>query len=426
MDIRPRVCVIGAGAIGLSSALQLSHAGADVTVLDKAYVASGSSGLSVGIVGTQLLEPLDIDMRVWGLQFMQRLEVSGLDFSRVGYLRLAHDAGSRTRFEVSAERQRGLGLDDVSVLERTDIARLIPDLYVDDVECGLFGPSNGFIDGHLYCGLLAELVGKAGGRILVRSEVVAMRELEGVGIELAISDGSRFECDFVVNAAGAWAGRVASRLGVPLEILPEKAQAAVVETGRSLPYEMPLVMDFVPGIGGSGLCFRHERDGQLIVELHTETVSRLEDPDCPSGSVSPEWSEAVAQLLLTRLPGLRDPRLGRGWTGLYPMTRDGHPCIGPYPDHPAIIAAAGLGGYGIQLSPATGRTVTEWIMTGAPETFPEARKLAPTTRSHKTDVPARSGTAHGARVPDCAVISQRGGADESAYDSQPQENSHDK
>lgn len=392
----PRVCVIGAGAIGLSSALQLRDAGAEVTVLDKAYVASGSSGLSIGIVGTQLLEPLDIDMRVWGLGFLQRLEVNGLEFSRVGYLRLAHDARSRACFEASAERQRGLGVSDVKVLEPAEIAGLIPDLYVDDLECGLFGPSNGFIDGHLYCGLMAELLTKRGGRVLVRSEVVAARDLAGGGIELSTANGSRFECDFVVNASGPWAGRVASLLGVPLEILPEKAQAAVVETERPLPYQMPLVMDFVPGVGGSGLCFRHERAGQLLVELHTESVSAVEDPDCPSGSVSPEWSEAVAQLLLQRLPGLGDPRLGRGWTGLYPMSAEGHPCVGPYPEKPAVISAAGLGGYGIQLSPAMGKTVTDWVMKGGPETFPGAGALAPSAASHTTRPPVGPQAVHGA------------------------------
>ena len=52
----------------------------------------------------------------------------------------------------------------------SEIAGLVPDMRTDDVHCGLFGPSDGFVDGHLYRGLLAELATEHGIRVLQRNE----------------------------------------------------------------------------------------------------------------------------------------------------------------------------------------------------------------------------------------------------------------
>jgi sarcosine oxidase subunit beta len=155
----PAVCVIGAGAIGLCSALELARRGvSQVTVIEARHVAAGSSGLSVGIVETQYLDSLDIELRARSMRSFERLEREhGLRVVRNGYLRLGHSAEARAAFERSVEIQHELGVLDASVLDSEQVGRLVPDMRVDDVQAGLFGPSDGFIDGHLYCGLLAEL-----------------------------------------------------------------------------------------------------------------------------------------------------------------------------------------------------------------------------------------------------------------------------
>ncbi len=109
----PAICVIGAGAIGLSSALELARRGCEVTVIDARHVAAGSSGLSVGIVETQYLERLDIELRVRAMHTFARLEREhGLRIVHNGYLRLGHDDASRMAFERSVEIQRELGVLD--------------------------------------------------------------------------------------------------------------------------------------------------------------------------------------------------------------------------------------------------------------------------------------------------------------------------
>ena len=73
-----------------------------------------------------------------------------------------------------------------------------------------------------------------------------------------------------------------------------------------------------------------------------------------------------------RLPGFRDARLGKGWAGLYPVSPDGRPHLGPCPEDRSVIAACGVGGYGIQVSPIAGRLAAEWIVFDEPRSMTEA------------------------------------------------------
>ncbi len=373
------MCVIGAGAIGLCSALELARRGARVTVIEAGHVAGGSSGLSVGIVETQYLDPLDIELRVRSMRMFEWLEREhGLGIVRNGYLRLGHGAEARAGFERSVALQRELGVLDASVLDREQVARLVPDMRVEDVQAGLFGRSDGFTDGHLYCGLLAELARDAGVGLLVGAELLGSEGRGGGGgLRLSTSTGE-LECDVAVDAAGAWAGRVAELLGCKLELIPQRHQASVVHLPHELPYRMPSVMDYTPGSGERGLYFRHEGPGRLIAGLHgEEALEPVADPDSYVRQADEEFLEELARKLASRLPGLDASALAGGWAGLYPVSAGGRPLVGPLAGGAPVIVAGGAGGSGIQLSPVLGELAADWVMYGEPRAVTGASELAP-------------------------------------------------
>jgi sarcosine oxidase subunit beta len=370
-----RVAVVGAGTVGLCTALELARRGADVTVLEADSPAAGSSGLSVGVVGTQQLDPLEIGLRAISVRRFRELEERGLEFQHIGYARLGRSAEAMAAFERSVELQHAHGIADARVLDRPALRELVPDMRCDDLEGALFGPRDGFVDGHLLCGLLADLLAAEGGTLQTRTRLVEAGRTPA-GHRLATSAGT-VACDVVVNAAGAWAGRVAELLGGALPILPERHQAVVVGLPQPLPYTMPMVMDYVPGHGGTGLNFRHERPGQLISEIHMTGTSEPADPDDYARGIDDDGLEGIANLLLDRLPSFTEATLGQGWAGLYPVSATGRALCGPVGGDPTVIAAAGAGGYGIQLAPALGALAADWVLDGAPTSLPEARVLSP-------------------------------------------------
>jgi sarcosine oxidase subunit beta len=253
----------------------------------------------------------------------------------------------------------------------------VPDLECEDLAGGLFGPSDGYVDGHSYCSLLADLVRQRGGQVLTSTPLLEARTTPTGRHEL-VTPHAPIECDVVVNAAGAWAGRIGALLEAPAEVLPQRHQALVAHLPRSLDYVMPSVMDYIPASGELGLYFRHEGPTTLIAGLHTEErLHDIVDPDDYTRGSEHEFMEELARRLARRLPTLAGARLGGLWAGLYPLGPDGAPVVGPYPDRPSIVAVVGAGGSGLQSSPALGLIAAEWIVHGEPKTIPAAAALAP-------------------------------------------------
>ena len=373
------VVVIGAGAVGLCTAFELTELGVyDVSVLERAQVASASSGLSVGIIETQYLDPLAIEVRVQSMKLFRRLESEhGLPITRNGYLRLGRTEADLDAFERSVEVQRELGVRDARVLDRDGLRRIVPDLECRDLAGGLLGPSDGYLDGHLYCNLLADLLRDRGVRVFRSTELVEASVAPN-GRHALVTPRTTLECDVVVNAAGAWAGRVGELLGVPAQVLPQRHQALIAHLPQALDYLMPSVMDYIPASGELGLYFRHETASSLIAGLHTEEpLHDIVDPDDFGRSGEHDFMDAVAQRLAHRLPRLTGARLAGLWAGLYPLSPDGAPVVGPYRDGPNIVAAFGAGGSGLQSSPALGRIAAEWIVYGECRTIPAAAQLVP-------------------------------------------------
>jgi sarcosine oxidase, subunit beta len=260
------------------------------------------------MVETQYLTRPEIEVRGYGRESYTALQRDhGLEFRHGGYLRLGHTADDVTRFERSVQLQQGFGIPDAAVLSAGDGWRL-----------------------------------QAGSGVL--------------------------EADVVVNAAGAWAGRVGDLLGAPVWLTPQLHGALIVEVAGGYP-PTPFVMDYLPGSGVDGGYFRTERADQLIAGVHTEeAIKDAVSPDIPLVGLAPDIVHRVVELLATRLRQTERMSVGRSWTGLYPMTPDHAPVVGRHPEQDTVVCAVGAGGYGIQLAPAIGHLAAAAVL-GDPAPF---------------------------------------------------------
>jgi sarcosine oxidase subunit beta len=154
-----------------------------------------------------------------------------------------------------------------------------------------------------------------------------------------------------------------------VELFPERHQAAVLQLAQPLGYRMPFVMDYAPGAGVAGLYFRLEGEDRLLAGLHSnELLEEAADPDEYFRGVEQAFLDSMVERLLERLPSLDDMGMQGGWSGLYPMTQDGEPIIGPTA-RPGVYACAGFGGLGVYLSPIAGRLLAEEILDGGARTL---------------------------------------------------------
>jgi glycine/D-amino acid oxidase-like deaminating enzyme len=367
--MRARVVVIGGGAFGASAFYHLVARGVtDVVLLEQATLGSGSTGRSAAVVETQYVTPDQVALCAWSMRLFRRLEREhGLPFVHHGYLRLGHTAAALAEFRGSVALQRAHGIDDATVLEPAAIARLVPALRVDDLAGALWGPSDGYVDAVRYCTLLAELGRAGGGRVLQGRRATGLRVRHGGVAGVLCGDGEVVECEAVVNASGAWARRLGAALGLALPVDGYRRQLVQLEPARPLPGPVPMVVDYVPGVEQEGLYFRDDTPARLVAGLHWEghgSWEQPEDPDAFRQAVDWEYAARVSEALAARYRGAGELRVTGGWAGLYPLTPDTRPIVGPTPGIDGLVQALGGGGVGVQISPAIGAMAADLVTAG--------------------------------------------------------------
>jgi sarcosine oxidase, subunit beta len=178
---------------------------------------------------------------------------------------------------------------------------------------------------------------------------------------------------------------------------PQRHQAITVTLSKPLGYVMTSVMDYVPGSGRAGLYFRHENEHSLFAGLHTEeTIHAASDPDDVAYAVDESFVEQIAEALAERFLRLDGAGIGRGWAGMYPMSFDQQPVVGPHPTNPKVLCALGAGGNGIQLAPAIGKTISEHL-DGTEPSLAAAGSKWDSARTAASDPAVAGTTLEGAR-----------------------------
>ena len=376
---KTRVVIIGAGVMGLSCAVEMAaDSKLDVTVIDRAHPGAGSTSRSVGVYTRQYLTRRDIELRVRSVEELFKLEAdAGLHLRRIGYIRIGREPGIRTTFEQSIELQRELGVEGARIIDGDELRRLVPHLHGAGVECCLYCPTDGYLDGAELCGILTQKAEAAGARLLVRTR---LRDSVAAG-RTGTSSRRTPVCSpptWWSTARGLGRERSATSSRRPWLSVNERHEAHNFELPSNASYTMPMVMDYVPG--GSpepGLYFRHEGKSQLVAGLHSTDIVGGDqvDPNDYFEGATHAGADAVIKKLATAFPELDGIGYRGGWAGLYPHSPDERPIAGPHHENPDVLVGAGLGGVGLSLGPAIGKLLAEWVRLGEPRSIEGAADM---------------------------------------------------
>ncbi|NXC86093.1 FXRD1 protein, partial [Cercotrichas coryphoeus] len=177
-------------------------------------------------------------------------------------------------------------------------------------------------------------------------------------------------CAIVVNAAGAWAGKLLEAEGLPrglcrplLPIQPRKRYVFTWHCPNGPGLSCPFLVDT------SGAYFR--RDGSAGNYLGGMSPPKEEEPDPSDLSVDHDYfQEQVWPRLARRVPAFESLRVRGSWAGYYDYnTFDQNGVLGPHPRLENLFSAAGFSGHGLQHAPAAGRAVAELVIKGRYETL---------------------------------------------------------
>jgi L-2-hydroxyglutarate oxidase LhgO len=331
--------VIGAGAVGLAVARQLSGAGHDVVVLEKnAHIGMETSARNSEVIHAGIYYPhgsLKARLCARGRELLYDFSAAhGVPHKRIGKLIVGH-AGQEAQLAAIAKAASDNGVTDLRPLDRAGIVALEPAIAAD---LGLFSPSTGIIDSHqMMLALLGDLT-------LVRDVQVGRITRHGEGWRLAVtSDGEdiALETRLVVNAAGLWAQDVASRIE-GLENVPRLHMAKGNYAGLSVKSPFRHLVYPVPEPGGLGVHVTLDMGGRARFGPDVEWLDGS-DPATIDYTVSPNVAAKFAPLIATWWPDIRKDMLTPDYAGVRPkLSRKGEPNADFRIDGPAVHGLPGL------------------------------------------------------------------------------------
>jgi len=348
--------------MGASVAYHLARLGVtDVVLLEREkMLATGSTGRNAGGVRHQFSNAANIRLSLESIALLERFadEVgSPVDFHQDGYLFLLSSESSVETFRRNVELQRSLGVA-VDWVEPSEIQRLAPGVGVDGVLAATFCAKDGIADPNGVTMGFAKAAQAAGAVVERDTEVTGIRVTGGRVAAVETSRGA-IDTRVVVNAAGPWARQVGQLAGVDVPVDPYRRHifiGAVDRATADVPPSHIMVIDF-----GTTFYFHREGAGVLF---------GMGDPDeAPTFDTTVQWDFAakVTDVAARRLPALGDAPISHAWAGLYEMSPDGNPIIGPASGVDGLFLIDGFSGHGFQHSPAAGRILADLIAGRDPQ-----------------------------------------------------------
>jgi sarcosine oxidase subunit beta len=353
-DVIADVLVIGAGAIGASCAYHLAAQGRRVIVVEAFDgPAAGSTGRSFASIRGQWADPLNIELSWRSIQaFRDFPRVHGVDvgYRPSGYLLLVSEQAWPAQLE-AVELQRAHGVP-VEILPFA-AARQITPFERAGLGGTTWGAADGVVDPHLLSTAYLDLARAHGAQALFRHPVTKIESAPDGGWSVRAGERT-IRTQYLVNAAGGWAGEVAALAGLDAPVVHSRRNVYSSAPG-AIDGTLPMTVDFT-----SGVYLRSEGPRLLF------GGARPDQPDGYSTEVDWPWMESLLELAIPRFPWLADLPLDRAgcWAGTYENTPDHHGILGADPAAPTWVNACGFSGHGLMQAPEIGRLVAEQVTRG--------------------------------------------------------------
>ena len=359
--MRAEVVVVGAGIVGTNIALQLARrAIGDVLLVDARGPAAGMSGRSFRQVRTHYSNEVTTRLALRGIEILRdwsdHVGVGDSGYQPIGYLlAVADDQAEGCAANVALGRSLGVRTEIVAAAQLREIEPL---LATDGLACGAWEPDSGVVD-PVKVTLSATVAAQmAGVRTLFGSPVRALRakreKITGV-----VTDGGDISAGTVVLAVGPWAPGLLAGTGIDLGLRLHTLELSVLRRA--------------PGVAGLTTAVTHAPSG-LVARCDSGpfgvAVAYPADAVQPAfpqdARVAADAEPRLRRALAAALPALASAEVVTTIAGVYDVTPDWHPLLGPWPGVDGLYLAVGFSGHGLKLAPAVGEAVADELAGRTP------------------------------------------------------------
>jgi sarcosine oxidase subunit beta len=355
------VIIIGGGIHGASLAFHLTRKGLNPIVLEKKFIASGATGRSSGLI--RMHYDLEPESRLAWISFNYFRNWSDLvggesGFKRTGFLQFVKP-NAVENLKANILMHQSIGIPSMLV-SRDDVGRLAPSFYIEDIELAAYEPESGYADPPGCTGAFLKAARERGAQLIQDcevTEIIVQRGRVG-GVRTARGE---FFAPVVVNAAGAWAQKIAAMVGMDLPIDTWRHDIMFIRRPERLKSDHPTVIDFP-----NSMYFRPETGGLTLVGLEDDNPIG-EAPESDSDQAKPGFVDRAIEHICRRIPGMDRGSLhsaNGGYDGITPDQRAILGNAGPE----GFYLDCGFSGTGFKIAPAVGACMAELIADGEAKT----------------------------------------------------------
>lgn len=351
------VIIVGAGLFGLATGCFLARRGLSVTILERGHVGAQSSGANFGSLRLQGRAAAQYPLSLRAQSLWENFEEEfgePCEYDRTGHVYFARDEAGRAKLlgYARASREAGLGIE---VLEGEALRKQVPFL---SEEAGIATYSNrcATANPRLATPAIARAFLRAGGRLRGQCEVTAIRREAG-GFLVETAGREILAASKLVNAAGSWAGTIATGFGESVPLFSAGPPQFVTEP---LPYILRPVLQSIEG----DLILRQIPRGNFIFAGYPRTRS---NPDGEFTFVPPAKVISGLRAIVRAVPALASMEVIRNWSGVEGYLPDMLPVIGESNTTRNLFHVFGASGGGFQIGPAVGESLASLVAGDAPE-----------------------------------------------------------
>ena len=252
------VIVIGGGLHGCSTALHLAMRGLKPLVIEKDYAGRHASGVNAGGVRQLARHLAEVPLSVASMELWERigdLVDDDCGFESQGQVLVAENEAELAQCRARVDDLRLRGYTHEELIDRAELRRLVPAVS-DDCPGGVVSRRDGAADPFRTTQAFRRKAESLGATVMEGVRVTGLERRGGVW-RVATSAGE-VEAPIVVNAAGAWADRIAAQLGepVPLEVMA----LMLMITSRVAPFIAPVII-----LRGRKLSFKQLANGTVLI-----------------------------------------------------------------------------------------------------------------------------------------------------------------
>ncbi|SDY04698.1 anaerobic glycerol-3-phosphate dehydrogenase subunit GlpA [Halobellus clavatus] len=320
MASAPHIVVIGGGSTGAGITRDLAMRGLDVTLLEQGNLTHGTTGRMHGLLhsGGRYAVSDQASAKECIEENRVLRDIASHCVEMTGGLFVKRPEDSEEYFQEKLEGCKDCDIP-TEVLSAEEAREIEPHL-AGDIEKAISVP-DGAVDPFRLVVANAASAQEHGARIETHSTVTDLLVEDGevVGVEVEHASGSgvrvhgteggteELRADYVVNATGAWAGRIGELAGVDIEVRPSKGVMTIMNTRQ---------VDTV-----INRC-RPKGDADIVVPHETTCILGTTDEEVDDPEDYPEegWEvDLMIETLSELIPMLEDARTIRSFWGVRPL-----------------------------------------------------------------------------------------------------------